>query len=92
MLPREHYLKQTFSGLGLLPADHSLSPAQLRLLKKHGTLITALLGDEVINPTLDDMRLVKTIRQQCAPTNPIEQAWLKYQSLLPTSRKLQKSA
>ncbi|HEY7884371.1 MAG TPA: DUF413 domain-containing protein [Cellvibrionaceae bacterium] len=92
MLPREHYLKQPFNCLRQLPATHTLNPAQVRLLKKHGTLITALLDDEVIDPTIDDLRLLKTIRQQSAPTSPIEQAWLKYQYQLPTSGPLQKSA
>lgn len=92
MLPREHYLKQPFTGLAQLPATHTLTPAQLRLLKKHGTLITALLGDEVLNPSLEDMRLVKVLRQECAPTTPVELAWLKFQSLLSTASTLRKSA
>ncbi len=92
MLPREHYLKQPFTGLAQLPANHTLTPPQLRLVKKHGALISALLGDEVLNPSLEDMHLVKVLGQECAPTTPVELAWLKFQSLVNTTASLRKSA
>ncbi|WP_052480990.1 DUF413 domain-containing protein [Gilvimarinus agarilyticus] len=82
MLPREHYLKQAFQGHNNLKKPEALTSAQARLLKKHGALITALLNDEVLNPTLADMRTVRIITQKSAPTNPVEQAWLKYEALL----------
>ncbi len=81
MLPREHYVKQPFYGLNELIDAAELTSAQQRLIKKHGTLITALLKDEVLNPNLADMRLVKVITQKSAPTTPVEQAWLKFESL-----------
>ncbi|MDO3381908.1 DUF413 domain-containing protein [Gilvimarinus algae] len=96
MLPREHYLKQPFHGLQQLTDTSSLTSAQTRLIKKHGALITALLSDEVLNPNLADLRLVKTLSNKSAPTNPVEQAWLKYEALLqaqqPKAKPLKKSA
>ena len=96
MLPREHYVKQPFYGLNDLPDTGDLTGAQQRLIKKHGTLITALLNDEVLNPNLADMRLVKIITQKSAPTTPVEQAWLKFESLrektVKPRKKLKKSA
>ncbi len=81
MLPREHYIKQPFYGLGGLADANKLTSEQQRLIKKHGALITALLNDEVLNPNLADMRLVKIVTQKSAPTTPVEQAWLKFESL-----------
>ncbi|WP_049721342.1 DUF413 domain-containing protein [Gilvimarinus polysaccharolyticus] len=95
MLPREHYLKQPFQGLHALHNQEALSSAQARLVKKHGTLIVALLNNDVLNPTLADMRTVKVISQKNAPTNPIEQAWLKYDALITeqkTKHRLKRSA
>ena len=98
MLPREHYLKQAFNGLRDLPAEalEELTDAQVRLIKKHGVLIRALLDDEVLNPNLTDLRLVKTLTLKNAPTNPVEQAWMKYEMLLACQKqarpRLKKSA
>lgn len=95
MLPREHYLKQPFQGLRDLHNQEALNSAQARLVKKHGSLITALLNNEVLNPTLADMRTLKVISQRNAPTNPVEQAWLKYEAQLAEQkpkRRLKRSA
>ena len=95
MLPREHYLKQPFQGCRDLHNPEALTSAQARLLKKHGSLITALLNDEVLNPTLADMRTIRVITQKSAPTNPVEQTWLKYEALLAEQkpkRRLKRSA
>ncbi|UTF59998.1 DUF413 domain-containing protein [Gilvimarinus sp. DA14] len=81
MLPREHYIKQPFYGLSDLNNASDLTSAQMRLIKKHGALITALLNDEVLNPNLADLRLVKIVTNKSAPTTPVEQAWLKFESL-----------
>ncbi|WP_339614712.1 DUF413 domain-containing protein [uncultured Gilvimarinus sp.] len=95
MLPREHYLKQPFQGHRDLQNPEALTSAQSRLIKKHGSLITALLNDDVLNPSLSDMRTVKIITQKSTPTNPVEQAWLKYEALLAEqkpNRRLKRSA
>lgn len=85
MLPRDHYLKQSFHDAVNFPAGFEkggLSDIQARLVRKHGALISALTRDEVSDPNSDDLHLLKVIASQSAPKNPIEQAWVKYLSIV----------
>ena len=73
MLPREHYLKQTYMDAVNFPEGFEkggLSDIQARLVKKHGVLINALSLDEVSNPTVDDLHLLKVISNQSSPKSP----------------------
>lgn len=84
MLPREHYLKQQFQDPANFPDGFEaggLSGIQARLIKKHGMLISALIEENVSDPTPDDLHLLKVIANQVAPKNPVEQAWIKYTSI-----------
>lgn len=85
MLPREHYLKQAFQDLVHFPNGFEkggLSDIQARLVRKNGTLINALCIDEVSDPTTEDLHILKVIANQSSPKNPVEQAWIKYLSLV----------
>lgn len=86
MLPREHYLKQPFQDPVHFPegfaGSSELSDIQARLIRKHGNLINALCADEVADPTADDLHLLKVISLQRTPKTPVEQAWMKYLSLI----------
>lgn len=85
MLPREHYLKQAFLDSVHFPNGFEkggLSDIQARLVRKNGTLITALCIDEVSDPTTEDLHILKVIANQSSPKNPVEQAWVKYLSLV----------
>jgi uncharacterized protein YifE (UPF0438 family) len=85
MLPRDHYLKQSFHDAVNFPAGFEkggLSDIQARLIRKHGALISALTRDEVSDPSADDLHLLKVIASQSAPKNPVEQAWIKYLSIV----------
>ncbi|MDO3387050.1 DUF413 domain-containing protein [Gilvimarinus sp. SDUM040013] len=92
MLPREHYLKQPYHGANDLNDTHPLTSAQLRLIKKHGALINALLQDEVLNPNFADMQLLKAIDGKSSATNPVAHAWLKYTSIKQEQCPLRNSA
>ncbi|QEY16624.1 hypothetical protein D0C16_11970 [Cellvibrio sp. KY-GH-1] len=84
MLPRDHYLKQTFQDAVNFPEGFEkggLSDVQARLIRKHGVLINALMQEEVSDPTTDDQHILKVIANQSAPKSPIEQAWVKYLSI-----------
>ena len=81
MLPREHYLKQSFADSVHFPNGFEkggLSDIQARLVRKNGTLISALCIDEVSDPTSEDLHILKVIANQSSPKNPVEQAWVKY--------------
>jgi len=94
MLPREHYLKQSFQDLANFPEGFEvggLSSIQARLVRKHGALINALVNEDVSDPTLEDMHLLKVIAQQASPKTPVEQAWAKYLSLIKTTSTPKKS-
>ncbi len=81
MLPRDHYLKQTFQDAVNFPEGFEkggLSDVQARLIRKHGVLINALMQEEVSDPTTDDQHILKVIANQSAPKSPVEQAWVKY--------------
>jgi uncharacterized protein YifE (UPF0438 family) len=52
------------------------------LVRKHGMLISALVDDNVSDPTPEDLHLLKVIANQGAPKTPVEQAWVKYLSLV----------
>lgn len=85
MLPREHYLKQTFQDAVNFPDGFEkggLSDIQARLVRKHGALIYAITQDEVSDPTSDDEHILKVIANQSSPKSPIEQAWIKYLSIV----------
>jgi len=85
MLPREHYLKQTFQDGVNFPNGFEkggLSDVQARLIRKHGVLINALSMDEVSDPTPEDQHILKVIASQSAPKSPIEQAWVKYLNIV----------
>lgn len=85
MLPRDHYLKQTFQDAVNFPDGFEkggLSDIQARLIRKQGVLVNALTMDEVSDPTQDDLHILKVIANQSAPKSPIEQAWVKYLSLV----------
>lgn len=85
MLPRDHYLKQAFQDLAHFPNGFEkggLSDIQARLIRKNGTLISALCIDEVSDATPDDLHILKVIANQSAPKNPVEQAWVKYLSIV----------
>jgi uncharacterized protein YifE (UPF0438 family) len=85
MLPRDHYLKQTFQDAVNFPDGFEkggLSDIQARLIRKQGVLVNALTVDEVSDPTLDDLHILKVIANQSAPKSPIEQAWVKYLSIV----------
>ena len=85
MLPREHYLKQAFQDPLNFPDGFEaggLSGIQARLIRKHGMLISALVDDNVSDPTAEDLHLLKVIANQGAPKTPVEQAWVKYLSLV----------
>lgn len=85
MLPRDHYLKQAFQDLAHFPNGFEkggLSDIQARLIRKNGTLISALCIDEVSDATPDDFHILKVIANQSAPKNPVEQAWIKYLSIV----------
>lgn len=85
MLPRDHYLKQTFQDAVNFPDGFEkggLSDIQARLIRKQGVLINALTMDEVSDPTADDLHILKVIANQSAPKSPIEQAWVKYLSIV----------
>src|SRR6478735_7699279 len=85
MLPREHYLKQAFIDSVHFPNGFEkggLSDIQARLVRKNGTLINALVADEVSYPTPEDLHILKVIANQSSPKNPVEQAWIKYLSLV----------
>ena len=85
MLPRDHYLKQAFQDLAHFPSGFEkggLSDIQARLVRKNGTLISALCIDEVSDATPDDLHILKVIANQSAPKNPVEQAWVKYLSIV----------
>lgn len=87
MLPREHYLKQTFQDAVNFPDGFEkggLSDIQARLVRKQGVLINALMQDEVSDPTPEDQHILKVIANQSAPKSPIEQAWVKYLSIVKT--------
>jgi uncharacterized protein YifE (UPF0438 family) len=89
MLPREHYLKQPFQDSVNFPEGFAKSPElsdiQARLIRKHGTLIMALCADELSDPNADDLHLLRVIAHQSAPKTPVEQAWVKYLSLIDKS-------
>lgn len=94
MLPREHYLKQTFQDLVNFPEGFEvggLSSIQARLVRKNGALINALINENVSNPTLEDAHLLKVIDQQASPKTPVEQAWIKYLTLVKTRSTPKKS-
>lgn len=85
MLPRDHYLKQTFQDAVNFPDGFEkggLSDIQARLIRKQGVLVNALSVDEVSDPTTDDLHILKVIANQSAPKSPIEQAWVKYLSIV----------
>ena len=85
MLPRDHYLKQTFQDAVNFPDGFEkggLSDIQARLIRKQGILINALTMEEVSDPTADDLHMLKVIANQSAPKSPIEQAWVKYLSIV----------
>lgn len=85
MLPRDHYLKQTFQDAVNFPDGFEkggLSDIQARLIRKQGVLVNALSVDEVSDPTADDLHILKVIANQSAPKSPIEQAWVKYLSIV----------
>jgi len=85
MLPREHYLKQAFQDLVHFPNGFEkggLSDIQARLVRKNGTLVSALCIDEVSDPTPEDLHILKVIANQSSPKNPVEQAWVKYLSIV----------
>jgi uncharacterized protein YifE (UPF0438 family) len=85
MLPRDHYLKQTFQDAINFPDGFEkggLSDIQTRLIRKQGVLINALMVEEVSDPTDDDQHILKVIANQSAPKSPIEQAWVKYLSIV----------
>ena len=85
MLPRDHYLKQAFQDLIHFPNGFEkggLSDIQARLIRKHGTLITALFIDEVSDATPEDLHILKVIANQSAPKSPVEQAWIKYLTIV----------
>ncbi|MGV8837371.1 DUF413 domain-containing protein [Cellvibrio sp.] len=85
MLPRDHYLKQTFQDTVNFPDGFEkggLSDIQARLIRKQGVLVNALAMDEVSDPTPDDLHILKVIANQSAPKSPIEQAWVKYLSIV----------
>lgn len=87
MLPRDHYLKQTFQDSVNFPDGFEkggLSDIQARLVRKQGVLVNALTVDEVSDPTTDDLHILKVIANQSAPKSPIEQAWVKYLSIVKT--------
>lgn len=87
MLPREHYLKQTFQDAVNFPDGFEkggLSDVQARLVRKQGVLINALMQDEVSDPTTEDQHILKVIANQSAPKSPIEQAWIKYLAIVKT--------
>lgn len=85
MLPRDHYLKQTFQDAVNFPDGFEkggLSDIQARLIRKQGVLVNALTTEEVSDPTPDDLHILKVIANQSAPKSPIEQAWVKYLSIV----------
>ncbi len=85
MLPRDHYLKQTFQDAVNFPEGFEkggLSDIQARLIRKQGVLVNALTMEEVSDPTADDLHILKVIANQSAPKSPIEQAWVKYLSIV----------
>jgi uncharacterized protein YifE (UPF0438 family) len=85
MLPRDHYLKQTFQDAVNFPDGFEkggLSDIQARLIRKQGVLVNALTVEEVSDPTADDLHMLKVIANQSAPKSPIEQAWVKYLSIV----------
>lgn len=85
MLPRDHYLKQTFQDAVNFPDGFEkggLSDIQARLIRKQGVLVNALTTEEVSDPTADDLHILKVIANQSAPKSPIEQAWVKYLSIV----------
>jgi len=85
MLPREHYLKQPFQDPANFPEGFEkggLSSIQARLVRKHGVLINALCEDNVSDPNDEDLHLLKVLANQSAPKTPVEQAWVKYLSLV----------
>ncbi len=85
MLPRDHYLKQAFQDIIHFPNGFEkggLSDIQARLIRKHGTLISALSIDEVSDATPDDLHILKVIANQSAPKSPVEQAWIKYLAIV----------
>jgi len=85
MLPRDHYLKQTFQDAVNFPDGFEkggLSDIQARLIRKQGVLVNALTVEEVSDPTIDDLHILKVIANQSAPKSPIEQAWVKYLSIV----------
>ena len=85
MLPRDHYLKQTFQDATNFPDGFEkggLSDIQARLIRKQGILVNALIMEEVADPTADDLHILKVIANQSAPKSPIEQAWVKYISIV----------
>ncbi len=87
MLPREHYLKQTFLDAVNFPEGFEkggLSDVQARLIRKQGVLINALMQEEVSDPTTDDQHILKVIANQSAPKSPVEQAWVKYLAIVKT--------
>lgn len=87
MLPRDHYLKQTFQDAVNFPDGFEkggLSDIQARLIRKQGVLVNALTVEEVSDPTADDLHILKVIANQSAPKSPIEQAWVKYLSIVKT--------
>ncbi|HTF97956.1 MAG TPA: DUF413 domain-containing protein [Cellvibrio sp.] len=87
MLPRDHYLKQTFQDAVNFPEGFEkggLSDVQARLIRKHGVLINALMQEEVSDPTSDDQHILKVVANQSAPKSPIEQAWVKYLTIVKT--------
>ncbi|MBE8716889.1 DUF413 domain-containing protein [Cellvibrio polysaccharolyticus] len=92
MLPREHYLKQMFQDPANFPDGFEaggLSSIQARLVKKHGMLISALIDENVSDPSADDLHLLKVIANQVAPKNPVEQAWIKYISIVKSKQQSQ---
>lgn len=85
MLPRDHYLKQTFQDAVNFPDGFEkggLSDIQARLIRKQGVLVNALTMEEVSDPNADDLHMLKVIANQSAPKSPIEQAWVKYLSIV----------
>ncbi len=85
MLPREHYLKQAFQDPIHFPEGFEkggLSSIQARLVRKHGVLINALCEENVADPNSEDLHLLKVLANQGAPKTPVEQAWVKYLSLV----------
>jgi len=82
MMTREYWLSKGFQDRSSYPYGLSRSGdftiRQSQLLEDNGTFIQALLNDQVVNPTKDDLLIRELICSGSDSDDELVNAWLKY--------------